>query len=97
MIVDIKKTIIQSGMTMPQMADMLGITRQTLHFYEKQGNKINVAMLEKMASLIGCKVEDFFYKDENEQKTLQKPVLNAVCPHCGKSITISKITINKAE
>lgn len=97
MIVDIKRTILQSGMTMPQVAEVMGITRQTLFFYEKQGNKINVATLEKMANIVGCKVEDFFYRDDNENKALQKPVLNAVCPHCGKNVFITKITLNKAE
>lgn len=97
MIVDIKRTVLQVGMSMPQLADAMGITRQTLHFYEKQGNKVNVATLEKIANILGCKVVDFFYTDKEEQKTIQKPVLNAVCPYCGKNVIISKITLNKGE
>jgi DNA-binding XRE family transcriptional regulator len=82
--VDIKATIKQNGMTLQQVAEVLGMSRQGLYFHIQQGDKVSLEILIKIAEVLGCSVQDFFY-NENEETGI-----NIKCPHCGKKITIGK-------
>jgi transcriptional regulator with XRE-family HTH domain len=78
--VDIKTIIRQNGMTIQQVAEVLGMTRQGFYFHIQQGDKISVEMLQKIADVIGCNVTDFITTESNIIK----------CPHCGKKIVLQK-------
>lgn len=78
--VDIKGVIKQNGMTIQDVADILGMSRQGLYFHIQQGDKVSIEILQKIANVVGCSVQDFI----TEQETMIK------CPHCGKKIIISK-------
>ena len=82
--IDIKKTIKKSGLNLKDVAETLGMTREGLYYHIKRGNSVEVSTLERIAQVIGCKVDDFFYTDEGEQES------SFHCPHCGGKITISK-------
>jgi DNA-binding Xre family transcriptional regulator len=82
--IDIKRTIKENGLTLTQVAEILGITREGLYYHQQRGNNIEVSTLEKIANILGCSVQDFFY-NENEETGI-----NIKCPHCGKKITIGK-------
>lgn len=58
---EIKKIIKEKGLTINQVADLMGRNRVTL-FQTISGNP-TVETLEKIANVIGCKVGDFF-RDE---------------------------------
>lgn len=74
---DIKKVIKANGLTVKEVAERMGITREGL------SNHINgnpsVQVLERIAAAIGCNVGDFF---------APQPTNTITCPYCGKSITI---------
>jgi DNA-binding XRE family transcriptional regulator len=71
-------------MTLQQVAEVLGMSRQGLYFHIQQGDKVSLEILIKIAEVLGCSVQDFFY-NENEETGI-----NIKCPHCGKKITIGK-------
>lgn len=80
--IDIKKTCKRYGISLQQLADAMGISRQGLTYHQQRGNCIEVATLERMAEIIGCQVSEFFYQDDGN-------VDNSFhCPHCGKRIMI---------
>lgn len=81
--VDIKATIKQKGMTLQQVAEVLGMSRQGLYFHIQQGDKVSLEILIKIAEVLGCSVQDFFYNDGETG-------INIKCPYCGRKITISK-------
>lgn len=83
--IDIKKTCQKYGITLQQLADAMGITRQGLTYHQQRGNNIEVSTLQRMADVIGCKVEDFFYSDDNSELGNF-----CYCPYCGKKINITK-------
>lgn len=82
--VDIKRTLQAYGMTQQAIVDVLGISRQTLNYHINRGSNIEVATLQKIADIVGCKVDEFFYEDDDSSRTGFK------CPHCGKRINIEK-------
>lgn len=83
--VDIKKTCKSHGVSLVSLADRLGVSRQTVHYYCEQGDKNPVAQLQRIADAIGCNVSEFF---EEEQHTSSQPANTITCPYCGKTITI---------
>lgn len=81
--VDIKRTLQSYGVTQQAIVDVLGISRQTFNYHINRGSNIDVATLQKIADIVGCRVEDFFYEDDDTQITSFK------CPHCGERIKIN--------
>ena len=81
--VDIKKTIKAYGMTITDVATLLGISRHGLNFHIQQGDKVTISTLQKIADILGCSVQDFFYNDAEQG-------LQIKCPHCGKKISLQE-------
>ena len=73
---DIKRVIKNKGLTVKEVADLMGITSVGLSQHINGNPTIQV--LERIAEAIGCDVGDFFNTSENQIS----------CPHCGKSINI---------
>lgn len=79
--VDIKSVAKVHGIPLVTLAERLGVSRQTVHYYIEQGDKNPIAQLERIASAIGCELSEFFTATNNN--TLR-------CPHCGGVIKIEK-------
>lgn len=58
--IDIKGVAKAHGVTLTTLAERLGVSRQTVHYYIEQGDKNPVAQLEKIAEAIGCDFTDLF-------------------------------------
>ncbi|MBV3856300.1 helix-turn-helix domain-containing protein [Bacteroides thetaiotaomicron] len=73
----VKEVIKAKGLTMQQVADELGITRDTLT-RNINGNP-TIETLEKIAKTLGVSVSDLLNeeKPEEDQNTI-------TCPNCGK-------------
>ena len=74
----IKEVAYKYGMTLQDLADKLGIHRQSLYQYTT-GNPTS-AVLMRIADIIGCSVGELFGE--------QPHPLACKCPHCGKLIKI---------
>ncbi len=83
--IDIKKTCKSHGVSLVSLAERLGVSRQTVHYYCEQGDRNPVSQLQRIADAIGCSVSDFF---EDEMQPTPQPTNTITCPHCGKPIKI---------
>lgn len=79
--IDIKSAAKLRGVTILELANRLGVSRQTVHYYCEQGDKNPLAQLERIATALGVQVVDLFERPADESPT-------GVCPHCGKPIRI---------
>ena len=50
----------QNSITQQQLADMLGITSQSVSKWEREECCPDIALLPVLADTIGCKVDEFF-------------------------------------
>lgn len=75
---NIKLIIKEKGFSVQEVAEKLGIARETLST-QINGNP-TVETLERIAAAIGCKVGDFF--DSSDGDTIK-------CPNCGKKIKLN--------
>ena len=64
--IDIKGAAKRNGITLTELAERLGVSRQSVHYYIEQGDKNPVAQLEKIADAIGCNVVDLFVIDPKD-------------------------------
>jgi transcriptional regulator with XRE-family HTH domain len=75
----IKEVIKEKGMTITELADVMGINRVNL------SNMVNgnptFETLNKIADALGVPVTELFERPKNDTVSL-------TCPHCGKSITL---------
>lgn len=77
--VDIKEAARRKGVKIGELADRLGITRQSLHYTIKQAEKNSVETLQKIANVLDCSFLDLFQEAEGE-----KPLKILIrCPRCG--------------
>ena len=81
--IDIKTTIKKNGLSLQEVADILGVARQTLNYHQRRGLDVELSTLQKIADVIGCEITDFFYNDDSQPTSFN-------CPHCGKKINITK-------
>lgn len=65
--IDIKKMCKSHGVSLVSLAERLGVSRQTIHYYCEQGDRNPVSQLQRIADAIGCSVSDFF--EEEAQPT----------------------------
>lgn len=80
---DVKSVIKEKGWTQEKVAAKMGISRITLAQNLARNPTINT--LQRIASVIGCSVGDFFRDDINPRES------NTItCPHCGKKIVFTK-------
>lgn len=75
------KTVARAhGITITQLANELGVLQPQMS-RTINNPRITVEDLQKIATVIGCSVGDFF----RDESALQSKI---ICPHCGKPITI---------
>lgn len=58
----------QDGMTQQDLADRLGVTRQTIHAIEKGRYAPSVGLALKLAAVFGVRVEDLFALDSGDDE-----------------------------
>ena len=83
----IKETAKRHGVTLKELAERLGVSRQTIYFYIDQGSKNPVNKLEEIAGAIGCDVRELFGTEGNALEESSYSYGVGVCPHCGKDLT----------
>lgn len=85
--IDIKKTCKLHGVSLVSLAERLGVSRQTVHYYCEQGDRNPVAQLQRIADAIGCSVSDFF---EEEERPAPQPSNTISCPKCGAMLEVKE-------
>ena len=82
----IKEILKEKGMTLQELADKMGVSRQALS--RQVGGKLLVEKAEEIASMLDVPIWQLFVSPEEVQKENSA----IVCPHCGNPI---KITLTK--
>lgn len=82
----IKEILKEKGITLSQLADTMGVSRQALS--RQVAGKLLVEKAEEIATALNVPMWQLFASSEEVQKENN----NIVCPHCGNSI---KVTIIK--
>ena len=85
---DVKSVIKEKGWTIERVASEMGITRVTLSQNLSRNPTVNT--LQRIASVIGCNVGDFFRDEVGTRPATY------TCPHCGKPVIV-KVEIQKGE
>jgi transcriptional regulator with XRE-family HTH domain len=78
----IKEIMKSRGVGATELASTLGVNRQTVYFYLKQGEKNPVSQLKKIAAALGVPVTELFAPPPGGG--------TVSCPHCGGKITVEK-------
>lgn len=82
----IKEILKEKGITLSQLADTMGVSRQALS--RQVAGKLLVEKAEEIANALDVPMWQLFASSEE----VQKGNSNIVCPHCGNPI---KVTITK--
>jgi transcriptional regulator with XRE-family HTH domain len=82
----IKEILKEKGITLSQLADTMGVSRQALS--RQVAGKLLVEKAEEIATALNVPIWQLFASSEEVQKENN----NIVCPHCGNPI---KVTIIK--
>lgn len=85
--IDIKKACKSHGISLVSLAERLGVSRQTVHYYCEQGDRNPVSQLQRIADAIGCSVSDFF---EEETRSAPQPTNTITCPKCGAVLEVKE-------
>lgn len=64
--IDIKAAAKRNGVSLTELAERLGVSRQSVHYYIEQGDKNPVSQLEKIADAIGCDVLDLIKRKNDD-------------------------------
>ena len=75
---NIKSYRIKKGLKQEEIADIMGVSRNTYFDYEVNPQRVKVETLQKIADILNCKVSDFFKENDvtksnvNETKTREE-------------------------
>jgi len=61
---NIKLYRVQADLTQEELASILGVRRETIHFLEKSKHVPSLKLAMKIANLFKVKIEDIFYFEE---------------------------------
>ena len=78
----IKQAIKESGSSVGELAQKMGVSRQTIS-RQINGANITVETVQKIADAIGCDVTEFFSPAETTDHN------TITCPHCGAKLVIN--------
>ncbi len=73
------------GLTQQQMADLIGVTYQQAHKYEKGINRIAAGRLSSIAKALGVEVGYFFESAEADQSASSRARSSACCLELARS------------
>ena len=78
--IDIRKLLKQKKVDITELASMLNVSRQTVHYYINQADKNSVETLNKIAAALNVPVVELF----------ERPASGSIiCPKCGTAIELS--------
>jgi transcriptional regulator with XRE-family HTH domain len=69
--IKLRKARKKSGLTQSQVADLIGINKTQLSYYETATREINLNILEKLANLYGYKIDYFVTGNETKEPEIQ--------------------------
>jgi plasmid maintenance system antidote protein VapI len=78
--IDIKNAFEKHNIEIKGLAEKMGISRQSLHYFINRGNENSFETLLRLSDASGISIEDFFVVK-----------CNFICPNCGKELHV-KIT-----
>ena len=81
----IKEILKEKGITLSQLADTMGVSRQALS--RQVAGKLLVEKAEEIANALNVPMWQLFASPEEVQKGNN----NIVCPHCGNPIKVTLI------
>ena len=81
----IKQAIKESGSSVGELAQKMGVARQTIS-RQINGANITVETVQKIADALGLPVGQLF--DQTTQPT-NADNINITCPHCGEKLVIN--------
>lgn len=73
--INIEESMRICGVGVTELAERMGVNRQTVYYYIKQGDRNPVYQLQKIADALKIDVADLFEKEQTNIIT---------CPNCGK-------------
>lgn len=81
----IKQAIKESGSSVGELAQKMGVSRQTIS-RQINGANITVETVQKIADALGVPVGQLF--DQKPQPTTEEQNV-IICPHCGEKLVIN--------
>jgi len=85
----------KSGLTQLQVAELVGINKVQLSYYETATREINLNILEKLANLYGFKIDYFISGNEIKEPEIQIAFRGEIlCNEDLETITWGKIFLN---
>ena len=75
--IDIKNALNKHNIEIKNLAEKMGISRQSLHYFINRGNENTFETIVRLSEVSGIRIEEFFVE-----------TANYVCPHCGNKINI---------
>lgn len=87
----VKTACIKRQITMTDVAERIGIARNTLYISLRAD--IRISTLQRIADAIGCNITEFFTLHDNESNSSDNPTgistaTAAICPSCGAKLHI---------
>lgn len=58
---------VQAELTQEELASILGVRRETIHFLEKKKHVPSLELAMKISRFFKVKIEEIFYFEENEE------------------------------
>ncbi len=71
---NIRQQRIQHNLTQTQLAEKLGVTRQTVSSWERGNSFPSLDMLERLASVLGTDLDQLLYPAAKGRRTLRQPL-----------------------
>jgi len=78
----INEILAEKGMTKVELANRMGVSKQLLYMYTRNGMRIDTA--ERIASALGVPMWQMFISKEDLLKELDVKPRRFVCPKCGE-------------
>ena len=75
--IDIKNAFNKHNIEIKSLAEKLGISRNSIHYFIKQGDKNSFETLIRLSDASGIRIEDFFVENKF-----------FICPNCGKELHV---------
>ena len=83
--IDIRNLLKRKKVDISELAGMLNVSRQTVHYYINQADKNSVETLNKIAAALNVPVVELF----------EAPASGSIiCPKCGTSIKITAESVS---
>jgi len=88
---NLKELRLKSGISQTALAQAVGTTKRTIYAIETENQDIRISLAHKIASFLGCGIDDLFIFETEQHTTVDKAmwflhVVRYVADEIGKSI-----------